>query len=104
MLHAAVLLALLAVAAPFGTAEQAQPRIASPDVLAIEMAKALVAGDRARFTALAATREEMEAMLEAAQPPSRPEDRQEMNDMFLFERGWAFTSVSPAIGKETPVK
>jgi hypothetical protein len=47
-------------------------------VLAIEMAKALVAGDRARFTALAATREEMEAMLEAAQPPSRPEDRQEM--------------------------
>jgi hypothetical protein len=179
MLHAAVLLALLAVAAPIGTAEQAQPRIASPDVLAIEMAKALVAGDRARFTALAATREEMEAMLEAAQPPSRPEDRQEMqakvaeivadrrgdfdrfqamkkaagvtpgaavrfevieldrifekdgmkkvrhsrvrmfqaqaggneqsflialDDMFLFERGWAFTSVSPAIGKETPVK
>ncbi len=23
-----------------------------------------------------------------------------LDDMFLFERGWAFTSVSPAIGKE----
>jgi hypothetical protein len=179
MRHAAVLLALLAVAALIGIAEQAQPRIASPDVLAIEMAKALVAGDRARFTALAATREEMEAMLEAAQPPSRPEERRELkdkvaeivadrrgdfdrfqamkkvagvtpgaavrfevieldrifqkdgmtkirhsrvrmlqtmaggneqsflialDDMFLFERGWAFTSVAPAIGKEPPAK
>ena len=27
-----------------------------------------------------------------------------LDDMFLFERGWAFTSVSPAIGKETPAK
>lgn len=179
MIHASVLLALIAVAAPISAAEQAQPRIAPPDVLAIEMAKALVAGDRARFTALAATREEMEAMLEAAQPPSRPEERREMkaqvaeivadrrgdferfqamkkaagvtpgaavrfevialdrifekdgmtkirhsrlrmlqtlaggndqsflitlDDMFLFERGWAFTSVTPAIGKEPPAK
>ena len=37
--------------------EQPLPRIASPEALAIEMAKALVAADRARFTALAATRE-----------------------------------------------
>jgi hypothetical protein len=27
-----------------------------------------------------------------------------LDDMFLFERGWAFTSVAPAIGKETPAK
>jgi len=174
-----MVLVLIAVAAPVSAAEQAPPRIATPDVLAIEMAKALVAGDRARFTALAATREEMEAMLEAAQPTSRPEERHEMkakvaeivgdrrgdfdrfqamkkaagvapgaavrfevieldrifekdgmtkirhsrvrmrqtpaggneqsflialDDMFLFERGWAFTSVSPAIGKEPPPK
>jgi len=179
MLRACVCVVLLAVAPPTGGAAQALPRIATPDVLAIEMAKALVAGDRARFTALAATREEMEAMLEAAQPPTRPEERREMkekvaevvadrrgdfdrfqamkktagvtpgaavrfeaieldrifekdgmtkirhsrvrmlqtpaggneqsflialDDMFLFERGWAFTSVSPAIGKEPPVK
>ena len=179
MTPASVWLALIAVAAPIGAAAQALPRLASPDVLAIEMAKALVAGDRARFTALAATREEMEAMLEAAQPPARPEDRREMkekvaeivadrrgdfdrfqamktaagvtpggavrfevieldrifekdgmkkirhsrvrmfqaqagakeqsfliwlDDMFLFERGWAFTSVSPGIGKEPPAK
>jgi hypothetical protein len=24
-----------------------------------------------------------------------------LDDMFLFDRGWAFTSVSPGIGKET---
>ena len=24
-----------------------------------------------------------------------------LDDMFFFERGWAFTSVSPGIGKET---
>ena len=24
-----------------------------------------------------------------------------LDDMFLFQRGWAFTSVSPGIGKET---
>jgi hypothetical protein len=177
MLRACVCLVLLVVGPAIGGAAQAPPRIATPDVLAVEMAKALVAGDRARFTALAATREEMEAMLEAAQPPSRPEERREMkekvaeiladrrgdfdrfqamkkaagvtpgaavrfevieldrifekdgmtkirhsrvrmfqtpaggneqpflialDDMFLFERGWAFTSVSPAIGKEPP--
>ena len=27
-----------------------------------------------------------------------------LDDMFLFERGWAFTSVSPGIGKEPPAK
>lgn len=157
---------------------KALPRIATPDVLAIEMAKALVSGDRVRFTALAATREEMEGLLEKALPPSTPEERKELkdkvaeilaergndfdrfqamkkkanvkegaavrfelieldsiyekdgmkkirhsrvrmfqgteggkaepflirlDDMFLFERGWAFTSVSPGIGKE-PLK
>jgi hypothetical protein len=177
MFRACVSLVLVAVAPFIGAAEQPQPRIASPDVLAIEMAKALVSGDRGRFTALAATREEMEAMLEAAQPPVTAEDRKylkdkvaeiladrkpdfdrfqamkkaagveqgaavrfelidldriyekdgmkkvrhsrvrmfqaasggkeesfliALDDMFLFERGWAFTSVSPGIGKETP--
>ena len=157
---------------------KALPRIANPEVLAIEMAKALVSGDRERFTALAATREEMEGLLEKALPPSTPEERKELkdkvaeilaergndfdrfqamkkaanvkqgaavrfelieldsvyekdgmkkirhsrvrmvqtaeggqsepflirlDDMFLFERGWAFTSVSPGIGKE-PLK
>jgi hypothetical protein len=33
------------------------PHIANPEALSIEMAKALVSGDRERFTALAATRE-----------------------------------------------
>lgn len=155
------------------------PRIADPEVLAIEMAKALVAGDRARVAALAATRTEMEALLETAQPPSGPEDRQyqknkvaevlaergpdferfqamkrkagfkegvavrfelisldaihvkdgmkqirhsrvrmfqgieerntesfilSLDDMFLFPRGWAFTSIRPGIGKETSKK
>jgi hypothetical protein len=158
-----------------GAPGKALPRIADPAVLAVEMAKALVSGDRARFTALAATREEMEGLLKTAQPPSTPEDRQYLkdkvaeilaergkdfdrfqamkkqatfkegaavrfelieldsiyekdgmkkirhsrvrmfqgteggkvesfliglDDMFLFERGWAFTSVSPGIGKE----
>ena len=27
-----------------------------------------------------------------------------LDDMFLFQRGWAFTSVSPGIGKETSKK
>ena len=58
----------------------ALPRIANPEVLAIEMAKALVSGDRERFTALAATREEMEGLLETAQPPSTPEERQYLKD------------------------
>ena len=157
-------------------AEQASLRITDPGTLAIEMAKALVLGDRDRVTALAATREEMEALLAAAQPPTRPEERQELrdkvaeiiadrgpdfnrfqmmkkeagvrnggavrfelidldriyekdgmkkvrhsrvrmfqavdggkeesfliglDDMFLFPRGWAFTSIAPGIGKET---
>lgn len=173
-------LGLASFAAGRSSAEQALPRIANPEALAIEMAKALVSADRQRFDALAATREEMEGLLEAAQPPSRPEERQELkdkvteilaergedfdrfqamkkeahvregaavrfelieldpvyekdgmkkvrhsrvrmfqaagdgrkedsflirlDDMFLFERGWAFTSVSPGIGKETAKK
>ena len=155
------------------------PRIAKPETLAIEMAKALVSGDRARFSALAATREEMEGLLETAQPPTGPEERKELkdkvaeilgdrgndfdrfqamkkeagfeegaavrfelieldpihekdgmkkvrhsrvrmfqateggkeeaflialDDMFLFPRGWAFTSVTPGIGKEPSKK
>jgi len=175
-----LLLGLASFAAGRSSAEQALPRIANPEALAIEMAKALVSADRQRFDALAATREEMEGLLEAAQPPSRPEERQELkdkvaeiladrgsdfdrfqamkkkagvrkgaavrfelieldaihekdgmkkvrhsrvrmfqtsedgkkedsfliglDDMFLFQRGWAFTSVSPGIGKETAKK
>jgi len=158
------------------TAQRALPRIATPEALAIEMAKALVAADRERFTALAATREEMEELLTIAQPPGNARERQELktkvaeivaerredfdrfqamkkgsgfkegaavrfelidldpiyekdgmkkvrhsrvrmfqatgggkeesfgirlDDMFLFPRGWAFTSVMPGIGKET---
>jgi hypothetical protein len=157
-----------------GVPERDLPRISTPEALAIEMAKALVSGDRERFTALAATREEMETLLETAQAPARPEERQELkdkvaeivgdragdfdrfqamkkeagfkegaavrfelmpldrvyekdgmkkirhsrvrmfqaadggkeqsflislDDRFLFPRGWAFTSVSPGIGK-----
>jgi hypothetical protein len=172
-------LALASFAAGKGAPQKALPRIANPEALAIEMAKALVSGDRERFTALAATREEMEGLLEAAWLPTRPEERQELkdkvaeilaergedfdrfqamkkeagfkkgaavrfelieldpiyekdgmkkvrhsgvrmfqasedgkeesflirlDDMFLFPRGWAFTSVSPGIGKETSTK
>ena len=168
-------LGLASFAVGKGAPEQALPRIASPEALAIEMAKALVSDDRKRFTALAATREEMEGMLETAWRPTKPEDRQyvkdkvaeiladrgedfdtfqamkkkadfkegaavrfelialapiyvkdgmtkvrrsrvrmfqateggreecfliSLDDMFLFPRGWAFTSVSPGIGKE----
>jgi hypothetical protein len=174
-LTACFFLGLASLAAGQGATEKHLPRIADPETLAIEMAKALVAGDRGRVTALAATRKEMEALLEAAQPPARPEDRQylkdkvaeilaerrgdfdrfqamkrkvnfkegvavrfelielaplyvkdgmkkirhsrvrmfqgveagktesfliSLDDMFLFPRGWAFTSISPGIGKE----
>ena len=170
-----VLLGLASLAAGQSATVKDLAHIANPEVLAIEMAKALVSGDRDRFTALAATRTEMERMLEAAQPPSGPEDREyqknkvaeivaergkdfdrfqamkrtadfkqgvpvrfeviklesiyvkdgmkkirhsrvrmlqgieggktesfliSLDDMFLFPRGWAFTSVSPGIGKE----
>jgi hypothetical protein len=162
-------------AAGQGTTEKDLPRISDPKDLAIEMAKALVAGDRGRFSVLAATRMEMERLLEVGQPPSTPEDRQyqknkvaeiladrradfdrfqamkrktnfkegialrfelimldriyekdgmkkirhsrvrmiqgvegiptqvfiiSLDDMFLFPRGWAFTSVRPGIGNE----
>ena len=155
------------------------PQIPTPEILAIEMAKALVAGDRQRFTALAATREEMEQLLETHQPPINAEDRRHqkekvaeivadrkdefdrfqamkkkanvregvpvrfelisldkpyvkdgmtkirhsrlrmlqgtepgktetfliaLDDMFIFPRGWAFTSVRPGIGREADVK
>jgi len=174
---ACLLLGLTSFVAGRSGPEQPLPRIASPEALAIEMAKALVAADR--FTSLAATREEMERMLETAQPPASPQDRQELkdkvaeiladrgedfdrfqamkkaagfkegatvrfelidvdriyekdgmkkvrhsrvrmfqatdgakeesfliwlDDMFLFPRGWAFTSVSPGIGNETSKK
>ena len=173
---ACLFLGLASFAAGKGAPQKALPRIASPEALAIEMAKALVSGDREGFTALAATREEMEEMLKTAQPPMGTEDRQEqkrkvaeilaerrkdfeafqamkkgagfkegaavrfelielapiyekdgmkkvrhsrvrmfqateggkeesfliwLDDMFLFQRGWAFTSVSPGIGLET---
>jgi hypothetical protein len=168
-------LGLASFAVGGGVPQKALSRIAKPEALAIEMAKALVAADRRRFTALAATREEMERLLETAQPPTGPEGRKELkdkvaeilgdrredfdkfqamkkeagfkeasavrfelieldpiyekdgmkkvrhsrvrmlqaieggkeesflitlDDMFLFPRGWAFTSVSPGIGKE----
>jgi len=179
--HAATcfVLCLLSLAAGQRAAEKDLPRIANPEALAIEMAKALVAGDRDRVTALAATRTEMEGLLEAAQPSSRPEDRAyvkskvaeiladrgkdfdrfqammrtakvrqrvavrfelimldsiyvkdgmkkirhskvrmlqgseganpesfviSLDDMFLFQRGWAFTSIAPGIAREIPSK
>jgi hypothetical protein len=170
-------LGLFSLAAGQGAAQKDLPRIPNPESLAIEMAKALVSGDRERFTALAATREEMEEMLKTAWPPTSPEDRRYikdkvaeilaergqhfdrfqamkrkadfrkgaavrfevieldpiyekdgmkkvrhsgvrmfqvteggkeesfaigLDDMFLFPRGWAFTSVYPGIRKETP--
>ena len=172
------LLALASFAAGQSATEKDLPRIANPEALAIDMAKALVSGDRARVTALAATRTEMETLLETAQPPSGPEDRQyqknkvaeivaerradfdrfqamkrkanvkegvpvrfelialdaihvddgmkkirhsrvrmlqgeaertesfviALDDMFLFPRGWAFTSIRPGIGKEISTK
>jgi hypothetical protein len=172
---ACFLLELASFSAGRGAPQKALPRIATPEALAIEMAKALVSDDRERFTALAATREEMEGMLETAWRPTKPEDRQYvkdkvaeiladrggdfdrframkkkadvkegaavrfelidlapiyvkdgmkkvrhsrvrmfqateggdeqsfliwLDDMFLFPRGWAFTSISPGIGKE----
>jgi hypothetical protein len=172
---ACLLLGLASFAESTGAAQAGLPRISDPAVLALEMAKALVAGDRERITALSATREEMELLLETHQPPSSREERQELkervaltlaargpdfdrfqamkkeadvnpraavrfeiieldkiyekdgmkkirhshvrmfqatnggkeqsfiikvDDMFLFPRGWAFTSVWPAIGKE----
>jgi hypothetical protein len=172
---ACFLLGLAFFATARGVPQKALPRIANPETLAIEMAKALVSNDRERFTALAATRDEMEGMLETAWRPTRPEDRRYvkdkvaeiladrgldfdrfqamkkgtdfkegaavrfelidlapiyvkdgmtkvrhsrvrmfqataggkeqsfliwLDDMFLFPRGWAFTSVSPGIGKE----
>jgi hypothetical protein len=173
---ACLLFGLASLAAGQSATEQALPHIAAPETLATEMAKALVSGDRDRFTALAATRKEMEELLAAAQPPSTAEDRQYqkdkvteilddrrddferfqamkksagviegaavrfeiivldpiyvkdgmkkvrhsrirmfqaapggqteafligLDDMFLFPRGWAFTSVAPGIARET---
>jgi hypothetical protein len=71
-----LLFGLASLAAGQSTTDKALPRIATPEALATEMAKALVSGDRDRFTALVATRKEMEELLESAQPPSSPEDRQ----------------------------
>jgi hypothetical protein len=71
---------LLSFAAGTGAPQKSLPGFANPEALAIEMAKAVVSGDRERFTALAATREEMEALLETAWPPTGPEERQELKD------------------------
>ena len=84
------LLGLASFAWAQSTAEKDLPQISDPQVLAIEMAKALVLADRDRFTALAATRKEMQRLLEAAQPPSRPEERQYLTDKvaeILADRG-----------------
>src|SRR6266550_1250253 len=86
-------LGLASFAAGGHTPQKALPRIAKPEALAIEMAKALVSGDRERFTALAATREEMEGLLETAQPPTGPEERKELKDKvaeILADRGKDF--------------
>jgi hypothetical protein len=176
---ACLLLSLTSFAAGQKPAEKNLPQIPTPEMLAIEMAKALILADRDRFTALLATPEEMERLLEVHQPPFRPEDRQYqktqvseivadragdfdrfqamkrkanfkegipvrfelislaplyvkdgmkkirnsrvrmlqgndggstepflifLDDMFLFPRGWAFTSVRPAIGREADAK
>ena len=77
---ACFLLGLASFAAGRGAPEKVLPRIASPEALAIEMAKALVSADRERFTALAATREEMEELLETHQPPATPEDRRYLKE------------------------
>src|SRR5262245_47181057 len=86
-------------------AEQASPRITDAGALAIEMAKALGFGDRGRVTALAATREEIEALLEAAQPPTRPAERQELRDKvaeIMADRGPDFNRFQ-AMKKEAGV-
>ena len=176
---ACFLLSLAPLAIGQGAGEKALPRVATPEVLAIEMAKALVSEDRERITTLAATREEMETMLETAWPPATADDREyiktkvaeilaervadferfqamkkasgvkkgatarfelidldkiyekdgmkkirhsrvrmfqgseaaktesfiiSLDDMFLFQRGWAFTSIRPGIGKDASRK
>jgi hypothetical protein len=58
----ACLHALASVAPCDAATEEPLPHIPKPDALAIEMAKALVSNDRERFTALVATREEMETL------------------------------------------
>ena len=99
-------LGLASFAAGQGPPDKGLPRIANPEVLAIEMAKALVSGDRERFTALASTREEMEGLLETAQPPSTREERQELKDKvaeILAERGGDFDRFQ-AMRKEADFK
>lgn len=75
-----LVLGLSSLAAGKEAVQKDLPRIPNPEALAIEMAKALVSGDRSRFTALAATREEMEGLLKTARPPASPEERQELKD------------------------
>jgi hypothetical protein len=99
-------LGLASFAAGTGALQKPVPRIAKPEALAIEMAKALVAADRGRFTALAATREEMEGLLEKAQPPTGPEERKELKDKvaeILADRGKDFDKFQ-AMKKEAGVK
>ena len=66
------LLGFASFAAGKDTPEKVSPRISDSKELSVEMAKALVAGNRERFTALAATREEMVRMLETALHPAEP--------------------------------
>src|SRR2546422_4659977 len=77
---ACLFLGLASFAGGTGARQKALPRFANPEALAIEMAKAVVSNDRDRFTALAATRQEMEGLLTTAQPPATPEDRRELKD------------------------
>jgi hypothetical protein len=86
--------------------EKVLPRIADSKQLSVEMAKALVAGDRERFTALAATRDEMVRMLETALHPTSPEERQEQKDKveeILAERSEDFDRFQ-AMKKEAGVR
>ena len=105
-LAACCVLALARFATGQDVAEKTLPRVATPEALAIEMAKALVSDDRKRFTALAATREEMEEMLEAAWRPTKPEDRQYVKDKvaeILADRREEFDKFQ-AMKKEASVK
>lgn len=82
------------------------PRIEDPSKLSVEMAKALVAGDRGRFETLFATKEEMEETLMTAWKPSTEEEREEIRCKvadLVSERAEAFDRFQ-AMKKEAGVK
>jgi hypothetical protein len=91
-------LGLASFATGKSVAQEVLPRIADPAVLAIEMAKALVAGNRVRATALSATRQEMELLLGTHQPPATPEDRQERRHIREGKHGAKSAKQVMAIG------